>query len=98
MPRQGYTFEPASGQVLTRLTQSVGTEVEAAVGAARAALPGWRGLSGHQRARYLYALARGIQKHARGLRAPIELRGRQWLDGLAEYHGERGRLAYADGL
>jgi aldehyde dehydrogenase (NAD+) len=59
------TFEPASGQVLTRLTQSGRAEVEAAVGAARGALPRWRGLSGHERARFLYALARGIQKHAR---------------------------------
>ena len=35
--------------------------------AARAALPGWQGLTGHQRARYLYALARQVQKHARKL-------------------------------
>jgi aldehyde dehydrogenase (NAD+) len=41
--------------------------VEAAVVAARAALPAWQALSGHQRARYLYALARQVQKHARRL-------------------------------
>ena len=33
--------------------------------AARAALPGWSGLSGHARARYLYAIARQVQKHSR---------------------------------
>src|SRR6218665_73760 len=35
------------------------------VPAAGEALPGWSGLSGHQRARYLYAIARHLQKHAR---------------------------------
>jgi len=39
--------------------------VDAAVKAARAALPAWRDLGGHGRARYLYALARHVQKHAR---------------------------------
>ncbi len=40
-------------------------EVDAAVAAARAALPGWWELGGHGRARHLYALARHVQKHAR---------------------------------
>ncbi|MGD0649387.1 MAG: aldehyde dehydrogenase family protein, partial [Acidobacteriaceae bacterium] len=35
--------------------------------AARAALPEWQALPGHWRARYLYALARQVQKHARRL-------------------------------
>ncbi|HKF24765.1 MAG TPA: aldehyde dehydrogenase family protein, partial [Candidatus Acidoferrum sp.] len=34
---------------------------------ARAALRGWQKLSGHQRARFLYALARQVQKHSRRL-------------------------------
>ena len=38
-----------------------------AVKAARAALPAWQALTGHQRARYLYALARQVQKHSRRL-------------------------------
>src|ERR671916_478954 len=40
-------------------------EADAPVRAARAALPGWRSLSGHARARHLYALARMVQKHSR---------------------------------
>ncbi|MDZ4672942.1 MAG: aldehyde dehydrogenase family protein [Gemmatimonadota bacterium] len=48
-------------------TVSIGTakEVDRAVGAARAAQPGWEALGGHGRARHLYALARLIQKHSR---------------------------------
>jgi aldehyde dehydrogenase (NAD+) len=42
-------------------------DVNAAVAAARKALPGWQALSGHERARYLYALARLVQKHSRRL-------------------------------
>ncbi len=64
----GETFasmDPASGAELARITQAGAADVDAAVTAARAALPGWSGLSKHARARHLYALARGIQKHAR---------------------------------
>ena len=35
--------------------------------AARKAFPAWQALSGHERARYLYALARLVQKHSRRL-------------------------------
>jgi acyl-CoA reductase-like NAD-dependent aldehyde dehydrogenase len=41
--------------------------VDRAVKAARAAQPKWAGLSGHDRARHLYALARHLQQHARFL-------------------------------
>ena len=41
--------------------------MDAAVAAARKALPAWQALTGNQRARYLYALARQIQKHSRRL-------------------------------
>ena len=58
-------MEPATGKPLARVTQGSAEEVNAAVRAARAALPGWRGLPGHARARHLYALARAVQKHAR---------------------------------
>jgi aldehyde dehydrogenase (NAD+) len=64
----GATFEvvePATGMPLAQVAQGTAADVEAAVAAARAALPGWRALSDHARARWLYALARGIQKHAR---------------------------------
>ncbi|MGH7700066.1 MAG: aldehyde dehydrogenase family protein, partial [Gemmatimonadales bacterium] len=48
-----------------RVAQGGAADVDRAVRAARAAFPGWAGLSGHARARYLYALAREVQKHAR---------------------------------
>jgi aldehyde dehydrogenase (NAD+) len=57
--------DPATGRRLARVTQGSAEDVDAAVRAARAALPSWRGLSGHARARHLYALARAVQKHAR---------------------------------
>ncbi|WP_326537676.1 aldehyde dehydrogenase family protein [Pseudorhodoferax sp.] len=59
------SLNPATGQVLAQVAQGTPALVEQAVKAAEAALPGWQGLGGHGRARHLYALARGLQKHAR---------------------------------
>ena len=59
------TINPATGKSLARVAQGGAADVDAAVRAAREALPAWRALGGHGRARYLYALARQIQKHAR---------------------------------
>ena len=56
---------PATGARLADVAQGSGADVQAAVAAARAALPAWQALDGHVRARWLYAIARGIQKHAR---------------------------------
>src|SRR4051812_7095246 len=64
----GATFDvtnPATNKVIARVTNGTKADVDAAVKAARAALPAWRALSPHARARHLYALARGVQKHAR---------------------------------
>ena len=61
------TTDPSTGESLARVAQGSVADVDAAVVAARGALPGWQGLSGHARARYLYALARLVQKHARRL-------------------------------
>jgi len=61
------TKNPATGEVLAKVATASAEDVDAAVKAARAALPGWQALTGHQRARYLYALARQVQKHARKL-------------------------------
>lgn len=47
------------------LTQSSEADVDRAYRAARRAQPRWAGIGGHARARYLYALSRQIQKHAR---------------------------------
>src|SRR6201996_7860479 len=61
------TKNPATGETLATIASADAAEVDRAVKAARAALPGWQALSGHQRARYLYALARQVQKHSRKL-------------------------------
>src|SRR6267143_778375 len=58
-------INPATRAKLARVVQAGPADVSAAVAAARAALPGWAALSGHARARHLYALARAVQKHAR---------------------------------
>jgi aldehyde dehydrogenase (NAD+) len=58
-------FNPATRESLARVSQGTARDVNAAVAAARAALPSWRGLTPHARARWLYALARGVQKHSR---------------------------------
>jgi aldehyde dehydrogenase (NAD+) len=58
-------FDPSTGSTLTRVSQGGEDDVDRAVGAARAAFPAWASLSGHERARYLYAIARQLQKHAR---------------------------------
>jgi aldehyde dehydrogenase (NAD+) len=64
----GETFDvtnPATNKVIARVTNGTKADVDAAVAAARSALTAWKALSPHARARHLYALARGVQKHAR---------------------------------
>ncbi len=61
------TINPATGEVIATCATAGETDVDAAVAAARRAFPLWSSLSGHQRARHLYALARLVQKHARRL-------------------------------
>jgi len=52
---------------IAEVAQGSAADVDAAVKAARTALPVWQGFSSHERAKYLYALARQIQKHSRRL-------------------------------
>ncbi len=59
------TRNPANGKLLARVGQAQVEDVNAAVDAATAALKPWQALGGHGRARYLYALARSLQKHSR---------------------------------
>jgi aldehyde dehydrogenase (NAD+) len=59
------TLNPATGKPLASLAQATAGEVDRAVKAARSAQESWWALGGHGRARYLYALARQIQKHSR---------------------------------
>ncbi len=56
---------PADGSSLARVPQGTTVDVDAAVQAARKAFPAWSKLSGHVRAKHLYALARHIQKRER---------------------------------
>ena len=61
------TSDPSTGEVLAEIALGNLDDVNAAVAAARRAFPAWQALSGHERARYLYALARLVQKHSRRL-------------------------------
>ncbi len=56
---------PATGEMLAEVTQAGLDDVDRAVSAARRAQGKWAALPGHARAKYLYALARLVQKHAR---------------------------------
>src|SRR6266511_1614224 len=67
-PAEGQYFEtinPATTAVLARVAQGGKADVAAAVAAARGAAPGWAALPPHARARYLYAIAREVQRHSR---------------------------------
>jgi aldehyde dehydrogenase (NAD+) len=59
------TVDPATSQRLAAVAQADAADVDAAVSAARAALEPWQQFGGHGRARFLYALARHVQKHSR---------------------------------
>ncbi len=61
------SIDPSTGLVLGKVAQGSAADINAAVKAARAAYPAWAALSGHARARHLYALARTVQKHSRFL-------------------------------
>ncbi|MBF9035352.1 aldehyde dehydrogenase family protein [Rhodobacterales bacterium HKCCE2091] len=66
--KPGETFatrNPATGEELAQVTQCTAEDVDTAVRAAAKAFPKWSKLSGHQRARHIYALARLLQKHSR---------------------------------
>lgn len=59
------SVNPGSGKALARVAAGSSADVDAAVAAARQAFASWSKAPGHVRARYLYALARTIQKHSR---------------------------------
>lgn len=56
---------PATGESLANIAKANAEDVDRAVRAAKQALPTWIAIGPHGRARYLYAIARQIQKHAR---------------------------------
>ncbi len=59
------SVNPANGKKLGKIAQATKKDVDDAVKAARAAFKTWSATPGHIRARYLYAIARQIQKHSR---------------------------------
>ncbi len=59
------TYNPANGEKLAEITQGTKKDVDVAVKAANIAQDSWAKLSGFQRAKYLYSIARLIQKHSR---------------------------------
>jgi len=56
---------PATGESLALVSEGTAEDVDKAVKAARAAFKSWSALSGYERAKYLYAIARLVQKHSR---------------------------------
>jgi aldehyde dehydrogenase (NAD+) len=61
------SLDPATGEKIASVAQGSAADIEAAVNAARKAFPKWQSLSGHERARFLYAMARAVQRHSRRL-------------------------------
>jgi aldehyde dehydrogenase (NAD+) len=67
-PESGEYFashNPANGDLLAMVADGNETDVNRAVAAAADALEGWVAIGGHGRARFLYAMARHIQKNSR---------------------------------
>jgi len=76
---------PASGDVLARVPLSGAAEVEAAVAAASAALPGWRGRAVGERTEFLYALREKFRQRIDELAESITREGGKVLsDARAE--------------
>jgi len=61
------TINPATEQVLSRITQARDADVDAAVNAARKAQPKWAALPAKERGKFLFRIARRIQERAREL-------------------------------
>jgi aldehyde dehydrogenase (NAD+) len=69
-PSEGVFFDsanPATGEKIATVAQGSSADIDAAVRVARNAFPKWNALTPHARARYLYALARAMQRHSRRL-------------------------------
>lgn len=67
-PQSGKTLpviNPSSGETLATVADASAADVDTAVAVACKAFSPWSKLTGHQRARHIYAIARNIQKHQR---------------------------------
>src|SRR5580693_4875423 len=60
-------FNPANGERIARVSQGSAKDIDAAVAAARKAQAKWAALSGFERSKHIYALARHVQKRERFL-------------------------------
>jgi aldehyde dehydrogenase (NAD+) len=68
IPEDRESFEtrnPATGEVLATLCQAQSEDVDLAMQSARSAQEQWEGIGGPARAKFLYAIARLVQKHSR---------------------------------
>lgn len=63
--RYRVVIDPSTRQTLAQVAEGSKEDVDHAMGAAQRAFPLWSGLSGHERAKYCYAIARAIAKNAR---------------------------------
>jgi aldehyde dehydrogenase (NAD+) len=59
------THNPANNELLAKMCQAQSADVDAAVSAARGAQADWESMGGSARSKYLYAIARLVQKHSR---------------------------------
>lgn len=69
-PESGQFFDthnPANGKPIANIAQATKGDIDSAVAAAGKALPEWQKIGGHARARFLYAIARQVQKQSRFL-------------------------------
>jgi len=79
---------PATGELLARVPLSNADDVDAAVRAARAALPAWRDVNAIERARRLFALREQLVKHREELARSVT---REMGKTLADARAEVGR-------
>jgi malonate-semialdehyde dehydrogenase (acetylating)/methylmalonate-semialdehyde dehydrogenase len=76
---------PATGEVLARVPLSTAADLDAAVAAARAALPAWRAVSVINRARYLFRLREGLEARKEELARSVTTEmGKTLVDARAE--------------
>ena len=60
-----HTINPANGEKVASVAEAQQNDVEKAVLAARKAFPHWSGISGKERAKYVFRIARLVQEKAR---------------------------------
>jgi acyl-CoA reductase-like NAD-dependent aldehyde dehydrogenase len=82
-------LEPATETVLAEIARADADDVDRAVAAAKAALPGWRALAPGERARMLYALTDTLSEHLEELAL---LEARNAGKAISDARGEMGMV------